>query len=86
MEVDVVAQDMYGGKEQLLADVIQPSRLPGVATEDPLVETLVGYPLPRRQGLPLVDNWDCLRVGSTVRHVLQEACWFKRLAGLDTCP
>lgn len=68
-----MAQDKYGGKEQLLADMKQPPSVGNVATMDPLVETLVGYPLPGRQGLPLVEDWDCLRVSSNALPVSQEA-------------
>lgn len=51
------------GKEQLLADVtLQFSQ--DEVKEDSLVEALVGKPLPMRQGLPLVEDWDCLRVSS----------------------
>lgn len=45
----------------------------GVETVDPLVETLVGNPLPGRPGLPLVEDWDCLRVSSHALSVFQEA-------------
>lgn len=35
---------------------------PDGAQEDSLVEALVSKPLPMRPGLPLVEDWDCLRV------------------------
>lgn len=59
--VTATAQAKYGGKEQLLADVtIQSSR--DEVKEDSLVEALVSNALPMKQGLPLVEDWDCLRV------------------------
>ena len=61
--MDAIGQEKYGDKEQLMADVGQPPSVGGAITGDLLVETLVGYPLPRTKGLPLVDDWDCLRVG-----------------------
>ena len=70
---DAMAQDKYGGKEHLLADMKQPPSVGGLDTVDPLVETLVGYPLPGRQGLPLVEEWDCLRVSSNALPVSREA-------------
>ena len=61
--VAATAQDKYGGKEQSLADVtLQSSR--DEAKKDSLVEAVVSNPLPRRQGLPIVEDWDCLRVSS----------------------
>ena len=60
--MDAIAQDTYGGKEQLLADVTRQSSLPDKARKDSLVEALVAHPLPLRQGRPLVEDWDCLRV------------------------
>lgn len=55
------AQGKYGGKEQLLADVtLQFSQ--NEVQEVSLVEALVSRPLPRRPGLPLVEDWGCLRV------------------------
>ncbi|KAL3138308.1 hypothetical protein ABBQ32_006119 [Trebouxia sp. C0010 RCD-2024] len=60
-EVTELLQDKYGVKEQLLADMKQTPSVGGVETVDPLVETLVGNPLPGRPGLPLVEDWDCLR-------------------------
>ena len=59
--VAATAQGKYGGKEQLLADVtLQSSR--DEVKEDSLVEALVSNPLPSRQGSPLVEDWNCLRV------------------------
>ena len=36
--------------------------LAGVTADAPVVERLVTQPLARQAGLPLTDDWDCLRV------------------------
>ena len=36
--------------------------LGGVTADAPVVERLVTQPLTRQAGLPLTDDWDCLRV------------------------
>ena len=53
----------YGVQAHYISDnALALENLGTVTVDSPIVEILVKQPLPRKAGLPLVDDWECLRV------------------------
>lgn len=63
--------------QQLLGNSAEATTL-----QEPIVEQFVSAPLPRSPGLPLVDDWDCLRVCPPL--ALPYLCMLKCLMPVDT--
>lgn len=73
-QVQAMIQEKYGGEDTLLQAGSNADRQSGTA-EEHLVEMVVSIALPRPAGLPLVDDWNCLRG--------MVAAWQQALGPLD---
>ena len=66
-------QAKYGGQRELLGRSNTGADEAGNGDPSLLTELIVGSALPRPAGLPLVDDWNCLRVRPPA--VTQHTAW-----------
>jgi hypothetical protein len=68
-----VVQERYANSNLLLPRLAAGANGVDEEVDYPILEQFVAAPLPRPAGLPLVDDWECLRVMPTPLPCLSKA-------------